>query len=486
MKTNSLKINIILNIIRSCLSVLFPLITYPYIARVLGVEILGKVNYAYSIENYFALIALLGISTYAVRTGSRCRDYKTEFKIFADQVYTVNLITTFVSYLFLLGFLISIPRLEPYRYLILLQSMSILFTTIGADWINTIFEDFLYVTLRTIFIYILNLILLFVFVNDSSDYYIYVGITVIINLIIALTNRFYCRRYVNLCITKCPALKQHLSKMIIFFANNLAITIYVTADITMLGWMQGDYFVGLYVIATKVYTIVKSVLAATYTAVIPRLSNYAMHDKDEFNRLFDLLICNLTVIILPIAAILYILAKPIVLILAGSHFIDATYSLEILCVSLVFSIFGGAITNCYNIPLEKEKINLQATIISAVLNIVLNIYFIAIYNHIGAAITTLLSEFFIVLYCSYRDRKMFSRYLLSKDFLSSFVHSTISSLCIILIGKIIDSWSFNVWIFILLICIVAPATYVVSMVCFKDKFFVGMALGFLKKVKVIK
>lgn len=101
MKEKSVFKNALLNIIRVSLSVVFPLITFPYVSRVLMAEKLGRVNYALSIEGYFALIAALGISTYAVREGARKRHNREEFQKFANEVFTVNLITAIISYVLL-------------------------------------------------------------------------------------------------------------------------------------------------------------------------------------------------------------------------------------------------------------------------------------------------------------------------------------------------------------------------------------------------
>ena len=94
MKEKSVFKNVLYNIIRVSLSVIFPLITFPYVSRVLTAENLGKVNYALSIENYFSLIAMLGINTYAVREGARKRSNKEDFNTFANEIFTVNVITT--------------------------------------------------------------------------------------------------------------------------------------------------------------------------------------------------------------------------------------------------------------------------------------------------------------------------------------------------------------------------------------------------------
>ena len=94
-KSKSIKINAALSVIKQLCSVVFPLITIPYISRVLQVEAYGKVNFGNSVVSYFVLLAGLGVSTYAIRDGARIRDDKKEITEFASQVYTINIISYF-------------------------------------------------------------------------------------------------------------------------------------------------------------------------------------------------------------------------------------------------------------------------------------------------------------------------------------------------------------------------------------------------------
>lgn len=196
-KSKSLGINALLNAIRSGLSVVFPLITYPYAFRVLHAEGIGKVNYALSIIGYFSLIAALGISTYAVREGAKLRKNKEKLIEFCNQIFSINILTSIMAYVLLFFCVCNIQALREYEQLIILLSLSIGFSTLGVEWINTVYEDFLYVTIRSIVIYILTLVLLFVLVKDQNDVLQYALLTVTNSGLICISNWLYCRRYVK-------------------------------------------------------------------------------------------------------------------------------------------------------------------------------------------------------------------------------------------------------------------------------------------------
>ena len=135
MKKKSLGLNALLNGIRTVLNTLFPLITFPYISRVLSVENVGKYNFALSVIQYFLLIAALGISTYAVREGTKFRDDKKKFSIFANEIFTINIISTITAYILLVFTVAAVPKFKDYAVIIAVFSIEILFTTIGTECI---------------------------------------------------------------------------------------------------------------------------------------------------------------------------------------------------------------------------------------------------------------------------------------------------------------------------------------------------------------
>ena len=150
MQNKSLKLNAFLNTVRNVLNMIFPLITFPYVSRVLGANGLGIYNFSNSVISYFLLLAGLGISTYAVREGAKYRKSKENISFFASQIFSINVFSTIFSYIILFISLVIFPKLHMYAVCILIFSLQIAFTTIGTEWIYTIFEDYTYITVRSI------------------------------------------------------------------------------------------------------------------------------------------------------------------------------------------------------------------------------------------------------------------------------------------------------------------------------------------------
>lgn len=224
--SKSLSKNISLNLLKTVMGLAFPLITYPYITRVLGVENVGKYNFATSIVGYIALLANFGITSYAEREGARIRDDKIQMASFVEQIFSIRLLTTLFAYIVLIGMLVfsgKTSKLSSYAVLILIQSVTVLGTTMGVEWVNTVYEDFAYITVRTIAFQILSIILMFIFVRTSNDLYKYAVISVIASVGGSVCNFFYSRKYIHLKVTKKINLKKHLEPLVTFlfkFDNN--------------------------------------------------------------------------------------------------------------------------------------------------------------------------------------------------------------------------------------------------------------------------
>ena len=402
MKTNqkSLGVNAFLSVLKVMLSIVTPLITFPYASRVLGVNNIGKVNFGSSIVVYISLIAALGISTYAVREGARRRESKKEFEIFAREIFTTNLLTTIFSYVILAFCLFAFSNLHDYRLLIAIQSLSVFFTTIGVEWINTIYEDYFYILIRSFAIQLLNILCLFIFVRSPEDYYIYASITVITTATISIINLFHVRKYCHLkLIFPCGFIK-HLKPALVFFSSSLAVNIYMSADATMLGLLAGDFYSGIYAVSVKMYTIAKTVLNCIYTVTIPRLSIYAeKRDFENYRITLTRVTASLMLILFPIVTFFILLSDSIILVIAGKEYLAGTTALRILAAAIVFSLVNGILVNCINVTLNREKINSVGTALAAIVNIGLNFIFIPLFQHNGAAFTTLIAEATVSIFC---------------------------------------------------------------------------------------
>ena len=269
----SLRKNAVLSAGQKLLSIVFPLITFPYISRVLRVEDIGKINFANSIVSYFVLLSSLGILNYATREGARIRDNKEKFNQFCKEIFTINILSTCVAYVALVVACLVSSKIRSYEILILIQSFSIIGGTIGINWIYTIEEDYLYITIRTLIVQVISVVLMLTMVKIESDYLIYVALSTFATVGANIFNFFHARKYVKIGLTTRLNLKKHLKPILIIFASTIAVTIYVDSDTTLLGFLNSEYCVGLYSRSSKIYTLIKQMVAAMVVVALPNLSN---------------------------------------------------------------------------------------------------------------------------------------------------------------------------------------------------------------------
>ncbi|MCZ0788620.1 flippase [Lactobacillus delbrueckii subsp. allosunkii] len=393
MRNKSLGKNAFLNGLRSVLNIIFPIITFPYVSRVLSVGELGKYNWSNSFVSYFLLIAGLGIATYAVREGAKLRNDRNEVSAFASQVFSINILSTVVSYILLFLCVLIFPKVQSYSAYIYIFSIQIVFTTLGTEWIYSIFEEYTYITIRSIVFKILSIVMLFVFVRRPGDYLNYAGITVFSAVGSNVLNYLHAKKFCTIRFTFNIDWQEHFKPILIIFASSVATTIYLSLDTTLLGLINNNYVVGIYSVSTKMYNIVKQLIAAILTVTIPRFALlWGRHRYREYRKLLLQISDALALISIPAAVGVYMLAPQIVILLSSAKYIRAVSSLRLLCPALIFSIFSWIFTSCVLIPAKRENKVLIITILSAVVNLVLNLLLMPSLKENAAAITTSLSE----------------------------------------------------------------------------------------------
>lgn len=478
-KTKSVKTNAILNIIKQSCNVFIPLITYPYVSRTLGAENFGKYSFSSSFTGIIMVFATLGIETYAVREGSRIRDDKKAISKFSSEIYSINLIAMLLSVAAMIMLVCCVPRFNKNSILTYILSINIITFVTGRDWINSIYEDYFYITIRYILFQLISLILIFTLVHNSDDYILYTCITVVANSGGYIANFFYTKRYVPLKITTKLNLKKHLRPIIYLFGVALAIQIYIQSDVTILGFFRSDKEVGIYSLASKVYTIIKGLLNAVIMVVLPRLSNYlGRNDEKSYNNLLMKLKNALYAFVFPCVVGLFFESKNVMRLIGGNEFTAGSTTLKLLCIALIFAVFGCYYAQGVLVPNRREKYFLIATIIAAVENIALNIIIIPYLGMEGAAITTVLAEMIVMLYSLYHSRDIINR-----DSKKDIISVIIGCLVIGAICLFVEMRSINYIVKLILSIGLSVIIYASILILLKNQIMLESLQFLLKRIK---
>lgn len=439
MKRKSIAFNYILNLIKTTLSILFPLISYPYVSRILSVDGLGAINFSTSFINYFLLIATFGINIYAVREGAKYRDNKKLLGKFVTEMLLISICTAILSF-FLLFFSLLLPALSEYRALILIFSITIVFNVVGMEWFFQLMEDYQYITLRAIVFQILSLISLFIFVKDRNDIYVYALITVTANAGSQMLNLFRLTKEVEIFKYKGYNIIPYFKPMFLIFLTLLSMNAYRYLDVTFLGFLKNDLSVGYYSLSTKIINVIISMVSSVTVILTPRL---AYHYKNkEFNKFFKIAYGSFDFILLlaiPIVVGVFSFSPVLVDFLGGSNFVPSVVTVRILSLTILFSNLNALLITPILTVMNQEKTVLKIFIFAVIFNIVTNMILIPIMDFNGSAIVTVLTEAIICILSVLSVRNVFVIKKLFKNIFQYLVACFIIVLCKIIISEFILS-----------------------------------------------
>ena len=442
-------INAFMSILNSVMSILFPLITFPYITRIFGVEDLGKYNFAKNFVDIFCTLAFLGIPTYAIREGAKIRDDKEKIDNLLSELFTIGLYSCIIISFFTITISFSVSALQKYAVLISIFTMIIPFKMMGQEWIYNIYEDFTAFSLISIIMNVLSIFLMFIFIHTPNDLRAYALITVISTAGANIIMFFWGRRYCKVRILKRTNLKKHGKAILVLFSTYISIMVYNRTDTALLGLMCGDYQVGIYSVSTKIYNMIKTCLLALTNvlqaqAVINMASKQQDRINDYLNKCFNLILT----FVMPCIFGIIITSSDIIKLISGDAYLSARNSLIILSMALFFSLFSTMQSSCILIPNKDEIFTLRGAIYGAAVNFVLNFICIPLWKENGAALTTLIAEAVVFFYYFRRCKKYYKyrdfRFLLKcitccfiMSFVTCFIRIFINALILKIVSEII-------------------------------------------------
>ena len=389
----SIKTNAVLNIIRTCLTIAFPLIIYPYISKVLGPDNLGKVSFASSVVNYFVLFSSLGIPAYGIIVCSKNKGDTEKFKKTIAELLYINVFLSLISYFLLFFCCFAIPKFAEYKQLLLINSISIIFNTISLEWLYSSLEDYFYITIRSIVVKLVSLPMFFLFVRASGDYYIYAIIIVVSTVGSNIFNFIHARKYIKIYSIHELDFKQHIKPTLVFFAAAVAGTINASIDTVMLGFMKSDYDVGIYTFGVKIKSLLVQFMTAGLTVMVPRLSKFAAENRfDDYKTLIKKAFI-VTIFLATIFSVFFsIFSSEVIWVLGGEQYLDSQIPMIILNICIYILGFTWTFGVGVLQPLGLERKYTLVMCIATVVNVTFNIILIPFLGASGAALATLITE----------------------------------------------------------------------------------------------
>ena len=430
----SLKKNIVYNLLYQVLVIILPLITAPYISRVLGAEGIGTYSYVYSIAYYFGLCGMLGVSNHGNRSVALVRDDKDKLSATFWNIYSVQLTTTVLALLFFLSYIVFVSSFDK-----TIATISVLFVisyVLDINWLFFGLEKFKITVTRNTIIKLCTVVCIFLFVKKSDDLWLYMLIMSLGMVCSQVYLWLNVRKYIHFVKPTFSEIKKHIKPMLILFIPVIAYSIYKVMDKIMLGSLSSVTQLGLYENAEKIINIPVGIINAFGTVMMPRISALVANKDDgkisnymqQAFKYFSLIAIGMTFGLIGVSQIL----SPVYF---GEQFIGSSPLIAGLSISLIFMVWANIIRTQYLIPNKQDKPYVISTIIGAVINLGFNLALIPHIGAKGALIGTVLAEFsvFFVQAISVRKPLNLKKYL--KPSIGFLIAGSIMAAVVIIIGK---------------------------------------------------
>ena len=391
----SVKVNYILNLINTGTQMLFPLITFPYVCRVIEADGIGQINFFQSIISYISLFTCLGIPMYAIREIARDRSDVVQMNRTAMEILLLHSMLTLVGYAIVAILCLTVPQIQVNIPLFLILSLTIFFTAIGCEWFYQGIEDFKYITIRGLIIKTVSVVLLFIFVKSKTDLLYYGCYTVFGVLGGNIFNFFRLRKYIhreNIIFSELH-IKRHIKPVLKVFSFSVVTSIYLQLNTVLLGFLKNALAVGYFAAATKVMQMLLTMSVCLGSVMMPRASHLIAENKEaEFNRLIQKSYDFTLAIALPMTIGLIFCAPSLITALCGVKFEHSILQSQIIAPIILMV----AISNIFGIQVlfPKGKINIVTLCcgIGAVADLILNLCLIPFFSYIGTSIAYLGAE----------------------------------------------------------------------------------------------
>lgn len=457
--------NYIYNLIYQMLTILLPLITTPYLSRVLGAEPIGIYGYTISIVTYFILFGTLGISMYGQRQIAYLQqDKKERSKIFWE-IIIIRTITLSIS---ILLFYLVYGRSGEYAIYYRILIIQLVANLFDISWFFQGLEEFDKTVVRNLIVKLLSLVLIFVVIKTPDDLWKYFAIFVGAELLGNMTLWLYVPKYIEKINIRELELKSHIKPTLSLFIPQIAVQIYTVLDKTMIGKITSDMVeVGYYEQAQKIIKASLTVIVALQTVMNSRIANaYARKDQKEIKKCLESSFNFVWFLTIPMMFGLIAISSKFVPWYYGEGF-DGVIPIMIATAPILIPIGLNGITGTqYLVQIGKQKIYTISVIVGAIVNVLLNLVLIHFFKGIGAAIASVIAETIILII----QLKYFKEQFTILEILKLSIKCLISGIVMFIVVFLLANYMSVSIINTLIQAIVGIITYFIMLIILKYQF----------------
>ena len=389
--------NFLYNVSYQLLVIILPLITVPYVSNILGAEGIGDYAFTYANMQYFVIFGMVGITLYGNRQIAYVRENKENLKNTFYSIYTLQLITTTISFVLYLIFTLVFNNGD-YKWLYIVQGINIIASIADISWLFMGLEQFKKTVVRNTIVKLVSLASIFIFVKSSDDTVIYALIIALSSFIGNLTFWLYIPKIIGFKNIKILELTLHLKSSLALFIPQLAIQIYLLLDRTMLGIITDTVQVGYYENSQKIVKIVLTIATAIGTVMMPKIANtVASGDMKKVKYYIKNSFFFVSALSIPLMFGLMGVAPELSPCFFGNNFVGIEKLIIIRSLIILAISWSNVLGMQLLVPLNKTKEFTISVTSGAIINFILNLVLIKKFGAIGSCISTIISEFTVKL-----------------------------------------------------------------------------------------
>lgn len=462
--TMSVKKNYLYNLLYQMTSVLLPVLTIPYVSRVLSADGIGINTVTYANTQYFILLGSLGISIYATKKIATIREKKDKLKktfweIFSNSIYWV--------YFGLHGIALTLGQSHKYGVFYMLQGFYILAAAVDISWYFLGIENFKNASLRSFFAKIISVILIFIFVKTRDDLWKYILINAGTMFVGQLIMWFYVGKDM-LKVKEIGKLKiaMHIMPILALFVPQIATQVYTVLDKTMIDLFKGAVEAGYYDQSQKIVRILLSVVTSLGIVMLPRIANlFSKDDLNEVKKSLRKAFVVISFLSIPITFGLIGISDKFVPILFGNEFLSVIPLTKISPVLVIIIGLGNVFGTQYLLAIGKNKEYTASVCIGALVNFCFNLLLIPRFAAMGAVIATVSAELSIALI-----QFWFARVVFDFTWIKETYKYWVSGILMLAIVRLVGNVTPISILFLVLQIAIGSLVYFISLIILRDKF----------------
>ncbi|MEO3722402.1 oligosaccharide flippase family protein [Lacticaseibacillus paracasei] len=383
--------------------IIVPIVTTPYVSRVLGPKGVGVNSYTYSIAQYFCLIAMFGFSLYGSREIAYTRDNKkTRSKQFWS-IYLVQLVFVLLTSLF---YAILVINSDDFKIPLLIQGISVLACGFDVSWYFFGLEKFSVTVSRNFLVKMASIAAIFIFVKTRNDLNLYILINVLSSLLGNLALLPFLRKSVAIVRVEIADLWKSFKESSILFIPQLAVSIYVILNKTVLGIVQNTTEVGFFDSSDKIVRLLLAVMTSAATVMMPFVAHqFSTGSHQIINRITSLTIRVTLFFAVPLVAGIMIIADRFVPLFFGSAFTQVVPVMVLESPIILFVGLASVMGNQFLLPTRQSRKYTLSLVLGAVIDLIVILPLTVSFGAIGGAVSVLLAEATVCLTQGYFVRK---------------------------------------------------------------------------------